>query len=77
MKVDTEGKFLENIAAGLEAGLRQTAEGKRHGHFGMSAELPEELVGALQSASQTVEFLSHLCEGHFSPFQNLMRDQPM
>jgi len=53
-------------------------EGRSFGLLGcLGSNMTEDIQLAVSNSRQTVQYLSHLCMGHHTEFQNLLREQPM
>ena len=75
---DRESRLLRHVAGQLDRSTEALAEAKRNGWLGSGVAERVNAAGEhCEAVATSCRFLQLLCEGHFAPFQNYLRCQPM
>jgi len=75
---DVDGRLLQCLTSRIERSIDSIVEAKNFGVLGNEGDnMTEEVQAVLADSNQTIIFMTNLCVGHYSDFQELLREQPM
>jgi len=73
---DHEGRFLAHLVGRMTSARSKLLEGRQFEILGsLGKNMTEEMKATIEHARRTVRFLAHLCTGHHTEFQDILREQ--